>query len=112
LYLKWVTCKNGNWCDLLRVDLSNSHFDDLSGVYIIWSNQTVVRIGSGDIKARISDHRDNPEITIYPDLKITWAHVNRNQMEGVENYLSEVLHPVIGKRFPDCTPIEVNLPWN
>ncbi len=82
----------------------------MKGVYIIWSNDTVVRLGSGIIKDRIRDHRTNTQITKYPDLKVTWAKVNANQMEGVEKYLAETLNPKIGDRFPDRTPIKVNLP--
>jgi len=32
-------------------------------------------------------------------------------MEGVEKYLADTLSPVVGERFPDRTPIKVNLPW-
>lgn len=32
-------------------------------------------------------------------------------MEGVEKYLANTLNPVVGERFPERTPIEVNLPW-
>lgn len=110
--LDWIKCQNEEWCDFSNVNLAHEHFNDLNGVYIIWSNETFVRLGSGEIKDRIADHRDNNEITEYPSLKVTWAKVNSNQMEGVEKYLANTLNPVVGERFPDRTPIEVNLPWD
>lgn len=97
--LDWIKCQNEEWCDFLNIKLSHEHFNDLNGVYIIWSNEVVVRLGSGEIKDRIADHRDNEEITEYPNLKVTWAKVNANQMEGVEKYLANTLNPVVGERF-------------
>lgn len=111
LDLNWTKCQGDVWCDFNKLNLSHEHFNDLSGVYIIWSNKTTVRVGSGIIKDRISAHRNDPAINNYPNLKVIWAKVNRNQMQGVEKYLSDKLNPVIGERFPNVTPIEVNWPW-
>lgn len=109
----WGRCgDDSHWCSFKNLNLESDVFNDKKGVYIIWSDKTVVRVGSGIIKNRIADHRDNSEINQYPNLKVTWAKVNANQMEGVEKYLSDVLSPVIGERFPDRTRIEVNLPWD
>ena len=112
LTLNWGTCgDDGHWCDLHKLDITADLFKDLKGVYIIWSGDKTVRLGSGIIKDRISEHRENPKITAYPNLKVTWAKVNANQMEGVEKYLADALHPAIGDAFPDRTPISVNFPW-
>ena len=113
LTLTWGTCnEDGHWCDLLRLNLTNDLFKDLKGVYIIWSDEQVVRLGSGIIKDRIAAHRKNKDITAYnKNLKVTWAKVNTNQMEGVEKYLADTLKPAIGDAFPGRTPILVNLPW-
>ncbi|TVK90676.1 hypothetical protein AYI83_21490 [Shewanella algae] len=112
LNVTWGTCgDDGHWCSFINLNLNSEGFKDKKGVYIIWSGETVVRVGSGIIKNRIADHRDNRDITKYPDLKVTWAKVNANQMEGVEKYLADTLSPVVGERFPERTPIEVNLPW-
>ena len=76
-------------------------------------HRTTFYIGvTSNLKTRIADHRDNSEIIKYSNLKVTWAKVNGNQMEGVEKYLADKLNPVVGERFPNRTPIEVNLPWN
>nr|BFF39791.1 hypothetical protein BACY1_15960 [Tenacibaculum mesophilum] len=108
--VEWIYCQNNEWCDFLTLNLENQHFNNLNGVYIIWSGKTIVRLGSGEIKNRIADHRNNPDIIAYPNLKVTWAKINANQMQGVEKYLADVLNPEIGERFPNRTPIEVNLP--
>jgi hypothetical protein len=109
----WGKCgNNSHWCSFKNLNLDSDGFKNKKGVYIIWSGETVVRVGCGIIKDRIAYHRDNSEINQYPNLKVTWAEVNENQMEGVEKYLSDVLTPVVGERFPDRTPIKVNLPWN
>ena len=97
--LTWIKCTDGSWCSFNNVNLTHEHFNNMVGVYIIWSGQTVVRVGSGIIKDRIADHRNNPEITAYRDLKVTWASVSEARMQGV------------GERFPDVQPISVNLPW-
>lgn len=112
LEIQWNKCQNDIWCSFKNVNLDHELFNGLKGVYIIWSNDKVIRLGSGIIKDRITDHRTNTEIAQYPDLKVTWAKVNANQMEGVEKYLADIINPVIGERFPDRTPIKVNLPWN
>ncbi|MHC9089110.1 hypothetical protein ACXIHB_10400 [Tenacibaculum sp. IMCC1] len=108
----WIKCENNNWCNFSTVNLNHEHFNDLKGVYIIWSGETVVRLGSGSIKDRIADHRNNSEIIAYSNLKVTWAKINGNQMQGVEKYLSDILTPKIGERFPDRIPINVNFPWS
>lgn len=99
------------WCSLNRVDLSDEYFTGLKGVYIIWSNENVVRIGSGIIKDRLSCHQKDSDVQKYPTLKVTWAKVNANQMQNVETHLANVLEPIVGERFPYRKPIEVNLPW-
>lgn len=108
----WGKCNpNDSWCSLKNLNLDHEVFNDLNGVYIIWSGNEVIRLGSGIIRNRLKEHRENPEITVYPNLFVTWAKVNGNQMEGVEKFLADRLNPKVGDRFPDRTPIEVNLPW-
>ncbi|MCG2660572.1 MAG: hypothetical protein L6437_10050 [Kiritimatiellae bacterium] len=109
--IKWNKCTGDVWCSLANLDLGHEHFNNLKGVYIIWSGKTVFRLGSGIIKDRLKEHRENPEISKYPDLYVTWAQVNANQMEGVEKFLADQLNPLVGDRFPGRTPIQVNFPW-
>ena len=114
MQIEWIKCDGDVWCDFLYLNLRNEHFDDLNGVYIIfliYPKIITVRVGSGNIRERLNDHRNNNEILEYQNLKVTWARVNANQMEGVEKFLADTLDPLIGERFPDRTPIPVNLPW-
>ncbi|MBK7132426.1 MAG: hypothetical protein IPH69_06255 [Bacteroidales bacterium] len=111
LELNWTKCQGDVWCDFLKVNLDHQHFIDLSGVYIIWSDKITVKVGSGYIKERILMHRNDLKILEYPNLKVIWAKVDRNQMIGVERYLGELLNPKVTEKLPDVTPIEVNWPW-
>lgn len=109
--LIWIKCTGNVWCDFHKLNLSHEHFDNLSGVYVIWSGKITVRVGSGVIRDRIADHRNDQHILAFPNLMVAWAQVNRNQMLGVEKYLSDILQPKVGERFPNVAPIIVNLPW-
>lgn len=112
----WMKCQATKnefvWYPLDRVNLSHEYFIDIEGVYIIWSKDedSIIRIGSGDIRDRISDHRNNLEITTYKNPLVTWAIIDAKSMRAVEKYLANVLLPDVGERFPDEEPIEVNLP--
>lgn len=110
--LTWIKCSN-NWCSFLSLNLQAEYFNILrEGVYIIWQPSTgrVIRVGQGDIKDRITKHRENEEITQYNNLFVTWAEVSSFYMDGVENYLATQLNPLVGDRFPNVSPIEVNIP--
>ena len=115
MYLIWNRCDTGNWCPFNTVDLNHSHFDNMEGVYIIWFGQypVTVDVGQGIIKDRIAFHRTEDVIQPYQQyyLYVTWASVPRNYRDGVERYLANTLNPKTGRRYPDVTPIEVNLPW-
>lgn len=113
LNLQWIQCIGNAWCNLLTLNLES--IGNVSGVYLIWYGGQQghwVRVGSGDIKQRLSDHRNNPQILAYKShgLLVSWASVPANQQEGVEAYLAEKCNPLVGERFPNRIPIPVNLP--
>jgi hypothetical protein len=115
MQLQWVKCDGLNWCSLLNVNLDHEHFNDMEGVYVIWHGgyaPRYVRVGQGVIKDRLAEHRENEEILAYRDLGlfVTWAKVAANDRDRVEKYLSDKLKPLIGERFPEVEPLEVNLP--
>jgi hypothetical protein len=108
LNLSWVKCTGDNWCPFLAVNLSNVK---TSGVYAIWiGGGQYIRVGQGDIAARITTHRNDSEITKHKNLYVTWASVPAGQRDGVERYLYDVCQPVVGDRAPDAPAIAVNLP--
>jgi len=65
----------------------------------------VVRVGQGDIAARLAAHRTDPAITKYAGtgtLLVTWASVPAAQRDGVERYLANAWAPLVGDVFPDA----------
>jgi hypothetical protein len=119
--VKWASLPSGKYADFGGVILDNVK---TFGVYVIWHGSGwdqgravapwSVRLGQGDIKTRLCEHRDNPLITqyaVYGGLYVTWAAVPALIVDGVERYLAEQLLPKVGNRFPDATAIPVNLPW-
>ncbi len=113
--VSWVKCGNGaNWCPLEMVDLSGV---SAIGVYIIWHEgnpSRVVRVGQGDIAARLGAHRRDLAVIAYNrfgTLRVTWAAVPARQLDGVERYLANTWPPLIGDAFPDVAPLAVNSPF-
>jgi hypothetical protein len=114
LSVEWIKCgDSGEWCSLNTVNLDHQHFVGLDGVYVIFGrNGRVIRVGQGRIKDRLAAHRIDREIQAYTDggLLVTWAKVAAGNLDGVERFLAIKLKPLIGARFPDVLPREVNLP--
>ena len=114
LNVSWTKCGTGNWCPLASVDLSQV---SAQGVYIIWhagNPGRVVRVGQGDIAARISAHRNDWSIMRYASdgaLYVTWAAVSAQYRDGVERYLANTWRPLVGDAFPNAVPVAVNSPW-
>jgi len=116
LNVNWGHCTNNSWCNFLGLNLADSYFDGLEGVYIIWhggNNAKTVRVGQGIIRDRITVHRGEAEILEYKNLGlfVTWAVVSKEKRDGIERFLAEELKPLVGEAYPDAEPIKVNLPW-
>lgn len=113
--LTWVKCQGNNWCGLNTVNLSSIDIN-LEGVYIIWywGDPTTVYVGQGNIRERITAHRNDPAIqnSTNNTLYVTWASVPKVDRDGVEAYLAETLNPIVGEKYPNAIPIHVNLPLN
>ena len=113
--LVWKQCQYNLWCWLASVNLQHEHFDDMEGVYIIWhegQNPHVVYVGSGVIRDRLYEHREDERIQKYADLRlgVTWARVEKTSQPGVERYLADRWKPLVGEH-PQVPPIEVNSPF-
>ncbi|MCP4209742.1 MAG: hypothetical protein GY767_22255 [Shimia sp.] len=97
---------------MTTVNLANV---ETQGVYVIWLTgdpSRAVCVGQGDVKERLSVHRDDPAILNYQSegsLLVTWAAVPAHQRDGVERYLADQYSPLVGDAFPDAAPIQVNL---
>ena len=114
MILNWVRCgTDRRFCSLERLNLTDTSDD---GVYIVWcSGDRVVRVGQGDIRERLSEHRRDNNILRHRSrgqLLVSWASVNDPRLRGkIERYLGDTLDPIEGEKFPDVAPMQVNLPW-
>ena len=100
LQVNWIRNQSGTWYDLYNIDLSSYHFENLSGVYIIWQRGTpgeCVRVGKGNIRDRLDQNWNDPLINAYKarDLSVTWASIASNQQDGVEAYLGNCYQPLV-----------------
>lgn len=117
MILDWKKCSGSQWCSLLKLDLNHAHFQGLEGIYIIWHgapHPAVVRIGQGNIRERLLEHRSDPKILQYQNhsLFVTWVFVERTSRDGIEAYLAEKWRPKVGEKFPSVLPIIINSPWD
>lgn len=110
----WRKCVLSSKCRLNIINLDNSHFDNLIGVYKIWSNgnaNKTICIGGGIIRNELNAMKKNFEVQNYgPDLYVTWAMVPSISIDGVLAFLTEKLKPMIIKALSPAEPIKVNLP--
>ena len=76
MQVTWNRLHNGGWYALNSLNLANSHFNNLHGVYVIFTNTYTVDVGLGEIRTRLGAHRkqfeNRPD---YMNLKVTWAWV-------------------------------------
>jgi hypothetical protein len=110
IHLRWAKAKDG-W---LPLALPWPSVIDTVGVYVIWHEgnpSRVVRVGHGEIRERLHYHQEDPEVLAYSTLRVTWAAVQSDQMEGVECYLVEHWKPLVEDRPPKVVPIAVNSPF-
>jgi hypothetical protein len=116
-FVQWGKSTDGMWCQLNGVDLTSPALN-VTGNYIVWfgaPGHNVLRVGQGNIGERLADHKSNPKIQAYKSrglLLFTWATVPNNKLNGVELYLARHYTPLEGERYPNVTPITVNLPVN
>lgn len=112
--LTWIKSTTNAWLPLENCNLSEVR---TTGVYVIWhggQSPWTVRVGQGDIKARLTSHRSDSDVLTHRakgGLWVTWAAVSAAEMNGVERFLADQLRPLVGDRHPNVWPIPVNLPW-
>ena len=119
LNVDWKFSKGRKWCRLYRLNLDK--VGSVTGVYIIWyfnsENQNrpiTIYVGQGNIVDRLKSHREDSDIQLLKDngfdLNVSWCAVPKRHRDGVENYLGELLSPVVGERYPNVSPTAINLP--
>lgn len=118
MYCYW---NSFSWYLLGTMPIHMNIFGRPKGVYIIWyynswGNPVTVRVGQGDIKQRLSEHRLDPQIrkwAMFRTLYVSWTPIIfQYQRNRVERYLGNTLNPLVGRNFPWVYPLAVNLPWD
>ena len=114
--LNWTKCEGQVWCPFLTVNLAHLHFNGRGGVYVIWhggTNPRTVYVGQGNIRDRLTSHRNDPDILQYArhGLFVTWAEVDVQYRSGIERYLADSLTPLQGAQHPLVEPVPVTFPW-
>ena len=112
--IDWCKCILQSRCRLKLINLNNEYFDDLIGVYVIWSGndeKNIVSIGKGKIRDRLIEMQINKKVQSYgPDLFVTWAAVPSESLKGVEAFLYDELNPIVHQNITYSNSINVNLP--
>ena len=112
---QWVkNASNGEYFDLLRLDLNTPYFNSKDGIYIIWyaspNKSKVIRVGHGHIVERLKAHLRDPlirEFANYGPLKVTWTLLTDSDLSGGgEAFLYDYYKPLTGER-PDKSPIPI-----
>ena len=112
IHLRWAKAKDVA-AARIAVAVRGRHV----GVYVIWHEgnpSRVVRIGHGRISECLHYHQEDPEVLAYSGfgtLRVTWAAVPPNQLEGVTRYLVEHWKPLVADRPLKVLPIAVNSPF-
>lgn len=117
-FVEWQKCRRGGWCCLSELDLAHSHFEDMSGVYVIWyedESPLCLRVGRGFIRNCLIQELHDEDILVHrqkQELFVTWARVGSMFREGVTKYIGEALNQKLSSTVSNAEPIEVNFPWH
>lgn len=112
----WIkNTNNGQYFDLLKLDLNSNYFINKRGVYVIWyttpTGGKAIYVGQGNIGERLREHRDNWRITQYSkygQLKTTWAIVPEGLLNAIEAGLYfDYSPPENENKFSTITPLYV-----
>ena len=116
MQLQWRKDTADEWCVLDQLDLDAIDRAGLPhGVFVIWRDGSrqiavVLYVGRGSLRRELADCRRDPLFRGEPGLKVTWANLDPDEVDGVAAYLCEQLRPVWGELAPQVQPMPVNLP--
>ena len=72
--LIWMKSNDDQWCLLNELNLSESYFELMAGIYVIWrasgEGRTVLRVGQGYLRQRFHQHRWERDIMAYPHCEV------------------------------------------
>ena len=112
MQLQWNKCAGGAWCLLTEIDLREL---DSHGVFVIWRPgedrpSPVLYVGRGTLREEIAACRRDPVLGKSPGSRVTWATVDRRDVDGVAVYLYQQLRPLWGEVPRPAPARPVNLP--
>lgn len=114
--LVWDTMLDDIWYDFLTLQTTRNEWLNPQGVLVISSGlagpKNPVLIASGDVMFLIAKHQKEARLRNMAGqgLWVTWAEVQSEFMNGVCNFLSQTLRPMIATRHSRDVPIPTNLP--
>ena len=112
--IDWCSCILQSRCRLNLINLDNEYFDNLTGVYVIWSGNdisNIISVGQGIIRDKIIEMQiDKTVQESGTDLFVTWAAVPNVSLDGVEAFLCSELNPKVHHKIMNIKLINVNLP--
>ena len=111
MHVQWVI-NEGHFFHLEELKVTDEYFDDLEGVYIIWSDDEFVKVGHGSLRYKLAEHKKDSKILerATVGLRVSWALVDEMYRQGIVHYLLEALDPYIRDEVPNAISIRVNLP--
>ena len=108
------------------LNLEDKAFDNLSGVFCIFSTSTrfiptsrppvqpayqTIYVGTGDIRKCITALRQERSIKRHGPQSVTWAEVPEDMQARVAAYLTDQLDPAERNANSEIEPLKVNLPY-
>ncbi len=116
LEVKWERTDQCYWHELMKIDFSDSLYNRLHGVFIIWhggSNPRVLYIGQGHIAKELEKLKSKREIKKFEllGLFVTWAKFKPEHMNGIHRFLNDKLRPTLSMCKIEDHQIYVNLPF-
>ena len=114
-WLTWQRCTGSMYCNFRSVNLQHEHFNQLAGVYVVWSAgepRVVQRVGRGNIRDQLTALRARTDLPpAEQQLQVTWARVPESLQASVVEYLSAQLAPRLGAAAAGGAATPVNLPF-
>lgn len=113
MQLQWYKSPEGEWCRLEMAELTSA---DEYGVFVVWRAgdggraSAVLYVGHGALRSGIANFRRNSSLLGSSGLHVTWAKVDRRDVDGVAAYLYQQLRPLWGEVVQAVAALPVNLP--
>jgi hypothetical protein len=114
--LDWKTLDSHNWTSFVDLDLQDSRLEGVTGIFFIWSRDLPypqsIRIGQGNIRDRLIEMRNDPEVMAYQDKHpyVAWCSPPQSQIDGIITFMYQERPPLVPAPYPQAAPIVANTP--